>query len=171
MVLQAIKVVDCFLTIMISCKFLIGRFSKFSNFFLVCYWTHSYKYRVHIISLLVILNSSFETANGIHAQETGYIKNKGDKDLETIVQQGKVTYHDEHGNPITLEYVADEDGFHPVGDHLPTPPPIPEKIQEALDNNKEEEEVAEIDERDKEAAAYVQYHPQSYGHSNMHIHY
>ncbi|GJQ69731.1 hypothetical protein Trydic_g22297 [Trypoxylus dichotomus] len=65
----------------------------------------------------------FESANGIHVQETGYIKNKGDKEHETLIQQGQVTYHDEHGHPITLTYIADENGFQPQGAHLPTPPP------------------------------------------------
>lgn len=84
--------------------------------------------------------SSYETGNGIHAQETGYIKNKGDEKHETFVQQGSVTYHDEHGHPITLNYIADENGFHPQGAHLPTPPPIPEDIQKVINSHSQEEE-------------------------------
>ncbi|RZB40345.1 Chitin bind 4 domain containing protein [Asbolus verrucosus] len=75
---------------------------------------------------------SYETGNGIHAQESGYIKNKGDEKNEILVQQGTITYHDEHGHPITLSYIADEHGFQPQGAHLPTPPPIPEEIQKSL---------------------------------------
>nr|CAI5869973.1 unnamed protein product [Callosobruchus analis] len=75
---------------------------------------------------------SYETGNGIHAEEAGYIKNKGDEKHETLVQHGKVTYHDEHGHPITITYVADEHGFQVQGDHLPTPPPIPKEILEGL---------------------------------------
>ncbi|CAG7731187.1 unnamed protein product, partial [Allacma fusca] len=36
------------------------------------------------------------------------------------------------GTRINLQYTADENGFHPVGDHLPTPPPTPEAILESL---------------------------------------
>ncbi|XP_017785733.1 PREDICTED: endocuticle structural glycoprotein SgAbd-2-like, partial [Nicrophorus vespilloides] len=76
---------------------------------------------------------SYETGNGISRQEQGYIKNKGDKKHETLVQQGSITYHDEHGHPITLTYIADEHGFQPQGSHLPTPPPIPAEIAKALE--------------------------------------
>ncbi|KAG5873320.1 hypothetical protein JTB14_037118 [Gonioctena quinquepunctata] len=99
--------------------------------------------RYHKKPIIQILKSSFdrnhdgyrysyETENGILVHETGYIKHKGDKEHETLVQQGTITYHDEHGHPITLTYIADEHGFQPQGDHLPTPPPLPEANQRAL---------------------------------------
>lgn len=78
------------------------------------------------------MNFSYETGNGILAKETGYIKNKGDKDHETLVQQGTITYHDEHGHPITLSYIADENGFQPQGAHLPTPPPVPHDFKQQI---------------------------------------
>lgn len=92
------------------------------------------------MNVLTLLNQnvfyfSYETGNGIHVQESGYIKNKGDKKHETLVQQGTITYHDEHGHPITLTYIADEHGFQPQGAHLPTPPPIPAEIAKALHEN------------------------------------
>ncbi|GAB0089979.1 endocuticle structural glycoprotein SgAbd-2 [Sergentomyia squamirostris] len=75
---------------------------------------------------------NYETGNGIHAQEHGYIKNAGHKDAETQVAEGYFSYTGEDGVPIGLKYVADEHGFRPEGAHLPTPPPIPHEIQEAL---------------------------------------
>ncbi|XP_018577183.1 endocuticle structural glycoprotein SgAbd-8-like [Anoplophora glabripennis] len=75
---------------------------------------------------------SFETGNGIVAQEQGQIKNAG-SDNEAAEVQGSVQYTDSDGTPISLNYIANEDGFQPQGDHLPTPPPIPPAIQKALE--------------------------------------
>ncbi|XP_026750980.2 endocuticle structural glycoprotein SgAbd-2-like [Galleria mellonella] len=75
---------------------------------------------------------SYETGNGIYAQERGYLKNAGVKDAEAQVAEGSVSYTSPEGVPIQLTYVADENGFRPEGAHLPTPPPIPEAIARAL---------------------------------------
>uniref|UniRef100_A0A2A4J2I4 Uncharacterized protein n=1 Tax=Heliothis virescens TaxID=7102 RepID=A0A2A4J2I4_HELVI len=75
---------------------------------------------------------SYETGNGIAAQEQGYLKNAGVKDAEAQVAQGSFTYTSPEGIPISLSYTADENGFQPQGAHLPTPPPIPEAILRAL---------------------------------------
>ncbi|TDG41730.1 hypothetical protein AWZ03_011836 [Drosophila navojoa] len=37
------------------------------------------------------------------------------------------------GKHIQISYVADENGYQPQGDVLPTPPPVPIEIQRALD--------------------------------------
>lgn len=76
-----------------------------------------------------------------------------------MIQQGSVTYHDEHGNPITLTYVADEHGFHPQGSHLPTPPPVPEVIQKALETQ-ETEHSAEQEQEPQASQQYLSYHKQ-----------
>ncbi|XP_023943615.2 endocuticle structural glycoprotein SgAbd-2 [Bicyclus anynana] len=75
---------------------------------------------------------SYETGNGIQAQEQGYLKNAGIKDAEAQVAQGSYSYTGPEGIPITVTYIADENGFRAEGAHLPTPPPIPEAIARAL---------------------------------------
>lgn len=88
---------------------------------------------IFIYSFLLFLNSSYETGNGISADEQGQLKNAGNPQLEAMQAQGGFSYTSPEGIPIKVTYVADENGFRPVGDHLPTPPPIPPAIQKALD--------------------------------------
>ncbi|XP_071442439.1 endocuticle structural glycoprotein SgAbd-8-like [Hetaerina americana] len=76
---------------------------------------------------------SYETGNGITAEESGQLKNPGQKDLEAMVAQGGFAYTSPEGIPIQVRYVADENGFRAEGAHLPVPPPIPPAIQRALD--------------------------------------
>ncbi|CAG9858883.1 unnamed protein product [Phyllotreta striolata] len=80
-------------------------------------------------------NWSYDTDNGIKAQETGTLKKTSDpENPEVIVAQGNFEYTDKEGNKISLTYVADDEGgFQPQGAHLPTSPPIPPNIQKALD--------------------------------------
>ncbi|XP_017954693.1 endocuticle structural glycoprotein SgAbd-8 [Drosophila navojoa] len=75
----------------------------------------------------------YETGNGIKAEEMGYLKNPGVEGAEAQVAEGSFSYSSPEGESISLTYIADENGFQPQGDHLPTPPPIPIEIQEALD--------------------------------------
>ncbi|CAH1716428.1 unnamed protein product [Chironomus riparius] len=66
----------------------------------------------------------YKTSNGINAEESG----KGAE-----FAKGSFSYTSNDGQQIALEYEADENGYRPRGDHLPTPPPIPDYIQRALD--------------------------------------
>lgn len=75
----------------------------------------------------------YETGNGIKAEEMGYLKNAGVEGAEAQTAEGSFSYTSPEGQEISLTYIADENGFQPQGDHLPTPPPIPIEIQEALD--------------------------------------
>ncbi|XP_018323071.1 pupal cuticle protein 20-like [Agrilus planipennis] len=83
-------------------------------------------------------NYAYETGDGIQAQEQGYLKNAGSPN-EAETAQGSFSYTAPDGQQISLQYVADENGFQPSGAHLPTPPPIPEEIQRALEQNAAEE--------------------------------
>ncbi|KAJ9574163.1 hypothetical protein L9F63_008419, partial [Diploptera punctata] len=75
---------------------------------------------------------NYETGNGIAAQEQGYLKNPGQKDLEAQVATGSYSYTGPDGVLYTITYTADENGFQAQGAHLPTPPPIPEAIARSL---------------------------------------
>lgn len=77
--------------------------------------------------------SSYETANGISAQEQGQVKNAGNEEAEALEAQGSFKYTADDGTPVELSYVANENGFQPQGSHIPTPPPIPPAIQRALE--------------------------------------
>ncbi|XP_019870235.1 endocuticle structural glycoprotein SgAbd-2-like [Aethina tumida] len=80
--------------------------------------------------------SQYETGNGISAQESGVLKNAGQKDAEAEEVQGSVKYTAPDGTPIELAYLANENGFQPQGAHLPVapePPAIPAAIARALD--------------------------------------
>ncbi|XP_012282679.1 endocuticle structural glycoprotein SgAbd-2 [Orussus abietinus] len=76
---------------------------------------------------------SYETENGISASETGTPKAAPEGQAEVV--QGQYSYTAPDGTPISVQYIADENGFRPQGAHLPTPPPIPEAIRRALAAN------------------------------------
>ncbi|XP_018571579.1 endocuticle structural glycoprotein SgAbd-8-like [Anoplophora glabripennis] len=73
-------------------------------------------------------NYAYETSNQIFVEEQGF-----SKDPETQIKQGQYQYTSPDGQIIKLVYTADENGFQPQGEHLPTPPPIPPAIQRLLD--------------------------------------
>ncbi|XP_050424293.1 endocuticle structural glycoprotein ABD-4-like [Adelges cooleyi] len=73
----------------------------------------------------------FETANGISAGESGYLKNPN-TEQEGQVAQGYYYYTGPDGVVYQVEYLADaENGFVAKGAHLPTPPPLPEALVRA----------------------------------------
>lgn len=72
------------------------------------------------------------SGDGTQAQAQGYLKNAGVKDQEAETIQGSYSYTAPDGTPISVTYIADENGFRAEGAHLPTPPPVPEAIQKAL---------------------------------------
>ncbi|KAH0956620.1 hypothetical protein HN011_005616 [Eciton burchellii] len=74
---------------------------------------------------------SYETANGIQAQEEGHLKNIG-TEQEALEAQGSFSYTDNDGQVYQITYVANENGFQPEGAHLPTAPPVPPLIERAL---------------------------------------
>jgi len=61
-----------------------------------------------------------ETADGTRRTEVGDM----DSDENNTVK-GVIKYILPDGTPFVLRYIADETGFHPQGNMLPTPPPMP----------------------------------------------
>ncbi|KAH8366114.1 hypothetical protein KR093_009206 [Drosophila rubida] len=59
-----------------------------------------------------------ETSDGKSHQEEGQLKHVG-TDHEAIAVRGSYTYLSDDGQTYTVNYVADETGFHPEGEHLP----------------------------------------------------
>merc|ERR1712011_27391 len=75
---------------------------------------------------------SYEAENGIVVSESGVQKQFGDKPEDAgTVSQGKYSYP-EDSVTYTVPWVADENGFQATGDHLPTPPPMPEHVVKML---------------------------------------
>lgn len=83
----------------------------------------------------------FETSDGTKAEQSGRPSTNGssvarsglnsssseggDESGPGEVIQGSYSYKSPDGRTISLTYVADENGFQPKGDHLPTSPPDP----------------------------------------------
>lgn len=84
-------------------------------------------------------NYVYETGDGINAQEEGDARGDGTK------AHGGFSYTSPDGQHIQIQYTADENGFQPQGEHLPTPPPVPEEIQRAIEQNLADEARGIVD--------------------------
>ncbi|BES88694.1 Cuticular protein [Nesidiocoris tenuis] len=64
---------------------------------------------------------SYTTGDGQARSEHGALKQTPEGDY-VLVQQGTVAYTSPEGIPVSLSYVADENGYRPEGTHIPQPP-------------------------------------------------
>merc|ERR1711946_115690 len=76
---------------------------------------------------------AFETEDGVKVEESGSQKQVGEtaEDVGTV-SQGSYSYTGPDGVVVTVNWVADENGFQATRDHLPTPPPMPEHVVKLL---------------------------------------
>lgn len=68
-------------------------------------------------------NYEYASSNGLDVSETG---------VGSSYATGSFAYTSPEGQAIQLSYTADENGYQPRGDHLPTSPPIPDYILKGL---------------------------------------
>lgn len=81
--------------------------------------------------IMFSISPSFELSDGVSVAEQGQQKSVN-KDQQGEAVKGQYSWI-EDGKKYTISYVADENGFQPVGDHLPTPPPVPESVIKTLE--------------------------------------
>ncbi|XP_072940895.1 uncharacterized protein [Epargyreus clarus] len=74
---------------------------------------------------------SYLGGDGTKVSSKGTLKSYDDEKTGEAVS-GNVSYKDKDGTVFNLSYTADENGYRPVGAHLPTPPPLPPAIARAL---------------------------------------
>ncbi|XP_045452840.1 flexible cuticle protein 12-like [Melitaea cinxia] len=75
---------------------------------------------------------AYETSDGTKAEQNGRILPGSAPEEGSLQVSGAFSYIGDDGQTYSVSYTADENGFHPVGAHLPTPPPIPEEILKSL---------------------------------------
>ncbi|CAH0558125.1 unnamed protein product [Brassicogethes aeneus] len=66
----------------------------------------------------------FESSDGIKRQEEGTLVHEG-SDHAAVIVRGSYSYVGPDGVEYTVRYTADENGFHPEGDHFTVPPFVP----------------------------------------------
>lgn len=71
---------------------------------------------------------SYSTGDGQAATAQGALKPNADRTGNVLVQQGSYAYIGTDGRLYKLSYIADELGFRPTADFLPTPPPALEVV-------------------------------------------
>ncbi|KAG8236548.1 hypothetical protein J437_LFUL016865 [Ladona fulva] len=64
----------------------------------------------------------YVTGDGTTLTESGKLVPNDEGDGHVLIKEGIYSYTAPEGNVITVKYVADKNGFQPVGDHLPVAP-------------------------------------------------
>ncbi|KAL5292805.1 hypothetical protein ACFFRR_011524 [Megaselia abdita] len=106
----------------------------------------------------------FDTTNGIAKEESGLAGHSVKGSSQHITPEGEL---------VTLKYIADENGFHAEGSHIPTPPPLPQHVIETLAWNAAHPEEEEEDHLYEHEDHHHEHHDQHYQqvHHQDHQHY
>lgn len=67
---------------------------------------------------------AYETDNGISHSETGSLVSVDARSAPVVVTQGQYQYISPEGIPISVSYVADQNGFQAQGEHIPQISPL-----------------------------------------------
>lgn len=78
---------------------------------------------------------AYQTEDGISSEARGTLVNSNSRDAEgpATAVTGSYSYTGPDNQVYTITYVADENGYRASGAHLPVPPPIPQAIQQSLE--------------------------------------
>lgn len=68
--------------------------------------------------IILFYGFSYETGNGITAEEQGELKNAGNEETEAMEVRGSYQYTAPDGSVIEVNYIANENGFQPTGSHI-----------------------------------------------------
>lgn len=98
-----------------------------TNELILSYWPNSLSSCLKNALSLSITLSSYLTENGIYGEEQAKLHKNGGTDAK-----GFYEYTGDDGKLYRVHYESNHKGFVPKGDHIPTPPPIPEAIARAL---------------------------------------
>lgn len=110
----------------------------------------------------IVFFCSYETADHIKQEVRGYHKtvfvpsarlnDDGSVQMDAadiIVQSGTYSYFAPDGQLISVTWIADENGYRASGEHIPTPHPIPEQIDQALASNTQQIQTHPAEQLDK----------------------
>ncbi|KAM8714044.1 hypothetical protein ACLKA7_014237 [Drosophila subpalustris] len=76
-------------------------------------------------------HSHYELRDGSKSTQEGVLKEVHSNVFGESIK-GQYSFVADDGQEYAVSYIADENGFQPVGKHLPTPPPVPESVIKAL---------------------------------------
>ncbi|XP_045502206.1 pupal cuticle protein 27-like [Colias croceus] len=99
---------------------------------------------------------AYETSNNIQAEEAG----------DSTQTRGGFSYKGDDGKTYSITFTAGEGGYQPQGDHLPVPPPTPQEILLALEQNARDEAAGIFDDGQYHAEASGNDGSASFGSAN-----